>query len=66
MIVFSPRDHLLEEWFPLISVCPVTAHMYEQNSFLRDKDMVQFLVGVLRSLVEFNIVLEASLLKGIS
>ncbi|XP_028409168.1 DENN domain-containing protein 5B-like isoform X2 [Dendronephthya gigantea] len=66
LICLGARDHLLEEWFPLISVCPVTTHMYEQNSFLRDKDMIQFLVDVLRSLVEFNIVLESSLLKGIS
>ena len=64
--VFVLRDHLLQEWFPLISICPVTVQMYEQASFLRDKDMIQFLCGVLRALIEFTIVLESSLLKDIS
>lgn len=40
--------------------------MYDPASFFRDTDHTQFLVDILNTLVEFNIVLEASLVKGIA
>mgnify|MGYP001793666234 CR=1 FL=1 len=64
MCVF--RDHLLHDWLQLISTCPATVNMYDNASFFRDQALMQFLVDVLSALVEFNITLEASLLKGIS
>lgn len=62
----SHRDHLLHYWFELLSTCPATTNMYDTPSFFRDSGLVQFLVELLETLVEFNITLEASLLKGIS
>ena len=39
--------------------------MYEEKSFLRDANLVQFLVQILDSLKDFNIKLEKSIIKGI-
>lgn len=59
------RDHLLQRWIRIISKTPVTVQMYEEQSFLRDPALVQFLVQILDSLKEFKIALEASLIKGV-
>ena len=60
------RDHLLHDWLEILSLCPATTNMYDPASFFRDTDHTQFLVDILNTLVEFNIVLEASLVKGIA
>ncbi|XP_078359146.1 DENN domain-containing protein 5B-like isoform X2 [Oculina patagonica] len=65
-VCLGARDHLLHDWFELLSTCPATTNMYDTPSFFRDSGLVQFLVELLQTLVEFNITLEASLLKGIS
>ena len=65
-VPFFDRDHLLHDWFELLSTCPATTNMYDTPSFFRDTTLVQFLVDLLQTLMEFNITLEASLLKGIS
>ncbi|XP_029199250.2 DENN domain-containing protein 5B-like [Acropora millepora] len=65
-VCLGARDHLLHDWFELLSTCPATTNMYDTPSFFRDSTLVQFLVELLQTLVEFNITLEASLLKGIS
>ena len=39
--------------------------MYEEQSFLRDPALIQFVVQIIDSLKEFKIVLEASLIKGV-
>jgi hypothetical protein len=40
--------------------------MYEEQSFLRDPTLTQFVIEILGSLKDFKIVLEASLIKGIT
>ncbi|XP_073241179.1 DENN domain-containing protein 5B-like [Porites lutea] len=65
-VCLGARDHLLHDWFELLSTCPATTNMYDTPSFFRDTTLVQFLVDLLQTLMEFNITLEASLLKGIS
>ena len=39
--------------------------MYEEYSFLRDPELLSYLVQVLEALDDFDIVLEQSLTKGI-
>ncbi|XP_066264613.1 DENN domain-containing protein 5B-like [Branchiostoma lanceolatum] len=65
LVCLGARDHLLDQWIPLIVATPVTLSMYEETSFLRDGAMVQFLVSILQSLKEFNILLESSIMSGL-
>uniref|UniRef100_A0A4W3GVD9 DENN/MADD domain containing 5B n=1 Tax=Callorhinchus milii TaxID=7868 RepID=A0A4W3GVD9_CALMI len=65
LLCLGARDHLLAQWFPLLSECPVTSRMYEEGALLRDHMMVNSVIRVLQTLQEFNITLEASLVKGI-
>ncbi|CAH1250400.1 DENND5B [Branchiostoma lanceolatum] len=65
LVCLGARDHLLDQWIPLIVATPVTLSMYEETSFLRDQAMVQFLVSILQSLKEFNILLESSIMSGL-
>lgn len=48
-----------------VASTPVTSQMFEEESFLRNANLVTFLVQILESLNEFDIVLENSLTKGI-
>lgn len=59
------RDHLLHHWIALLAECPITAQMYEDMALLKDHSLVNSLIRVLQTLQEFNITLEASLVKGI-
>lgn len=43
----------------------MVAQMYEENCFMRDPSLINFLVHILDTLSEFPIVLEASLLRGL-
>ena len=61
-----PRDRLLPRWIKIISKTRVTASMYEEQSFLRDPALLQFVIQVLESLKDFEIVLEASLIRGVN
>ena len=44
----------------------VTAQMYEEKSFLRDNDLLSFVIHILDTLNDFDIVLEASLVRGLN
>lgn len=59
------RDHLLHHWIALLADCPITAQMYEDIALIKDHTLVNSLIRVLQTLQEFNITLEASLVKGI-
>ncbi|XP_005108265.1 DENN domain-containing protein 5B isoform X2 [Aplysia californica] len=59
------RKRCLHRWLPLMSNTTVTAQMYEENSFLRTPSHINFVMHILDSLTEFDIPLEASLLRGI-
>lgn len=61
----SCRDRLLPQWLPLLVECPVILRMYEDTALLRDRTTVNALIGVLETLHDFPITLEASLVKGI-
>lgn len=62
---FSVRDHLLHHWIALLADCPITAQMYEDAALIKDRSLVNSLIRVLQTLQEFNITLEASLVKGV-
>lgn len=62
---FPYRDHLLHHWIALLADCPITAQMYEDTALIKDHTLVNSLIRVLQTLQEFNITLEASLVKGI-
>ena len=49
-----------------MSKTPVAASMYEEQSFMRDPSLLQFLIQIINSLKDFKIELEASLIKGVS
>ncbi|XP_078424625.1 DENN domain-containing protein 5B-like isoform X4 [Cetorhinus maximus] len=65
LVCLGARDHLLPQWIPLLAECPVISRMYEDGALLRDHAAVNSLIRVLQTLHEFNITLEASLVKGI-
>lgn len=59
------RDQLLHRIMSPIASTPITTQMYEDQSFLRNPNMVTFLIQILESISEFPFNLEASLTKGI-
>lgn len=59
------RDHLIQKLLPLVANTPVTAQMYEENSFLRNYSHINYLVHILGTLEEFQVTLESSLLRGL-
>ncbi|KAK3766868.1 hypothetical protein RRG08_052011 [Elysia crispata] len=59
------RKRCLHRWLPLMASTAVTGQMYEENSFLRNPTHINFVMHILESLTEFDIPLEASLLRGI-
>ncbi|TRZ00932.1 hypothetical protein DNTS_016311 [Danionella cerebrum] len=65
LVCLGARDHLLHHWIALLAECPITAQMYEDSALLKDHSLVNSLIRVLQTLQEFNITLEASLVKGI-
>ncbi|XP_035252560.1 DENN domain-containing protein 5A-like isoform X2 [Anguilla anguilla] len=66
LVCLGVRDHLLHHWIALLADCPITGQMYEDSAFVKDHTLVNSLIRVLQTLQEFNITLEASLVKGIS
>jgi len=66
MDVFCCREHLLSRMLPEMASCRATVEMYEETSFLRDPNLLSYLVELLASLDDFDIVLESSITKGIS
>uniref|UniRef100_A0A673BLY8 DENN domain-containing protein 5B-like n=1 Tax=Sphaeramia orbicularis TaxID=375764 RepID=A0A673BLY8_9TELE len=65
LVCLGARDRLLPQWLPLLVECPVIQQMYEDTALLRDRTTVNALIGVLETLHDFPITLEASLVKGI-
>ncbi|KAJ8406432.1 hypothetical protein AAFF_G00300060 [Aldrovandia affinis] len=65
LVCLGARDHLLHHWIALLADCPITAQMYEELALIKDHSLVNSLIRVLQTLQEFNITLEASLVKGI-
>lgn len=65
LVCLGARDRLLPQWLPLLVECPVIQQMYEDSALLRDRTTVNALIGVLETLHDFPITLEASLVKGI-
>ncbi|XP_061739051.1 DENN domain-containing protein 5A isoform X2 [Nerophis ophidion] len=65
LICLGARDHLLHHWIALLADCPITAQMYEEAALIKDRSLVNSLIRVLQTLQEFNITLEASLIKGV-
>ncbi|KAK3603529.1 hypothetical protein CHS0354_027948 [Potamilus streckersoni] len=64
-VCIGVRDHTLQKWLPLMAKTTVTAQMYEEKSFLRDRDLLSFIIHILDTLNDFNIGLEASLTRGL-
>ncbi|XP_018608112.1 DENN domain-containing protein 5A-like isoform X2 [Scleropages formosus] len=65
LVCLGARDHLLHHWIALLADCPITGQMYEDSALIKDHTLVNSLIRVLQTLQEFNITLEASLVKGI-
>ncbi|KAJ8247553.1 hypothetical protein GJAV_G00247660 [Gymnothorax javanicus] len=65
LVCLGARDHLLHHWIALLADCPITTQMYEETALIKDHSLVNSLIRVLQTLQEFNITLEASLVKGI-
>ncbi|XP_068573149.1 DENN domain-containing protein 5B-like isoform X2 [Cebidichthys violaceus] len=65
LVCLGARDRLLPQWLPLLVECPVIPRMYEDMALLRDRTTVNTLIGVLETLHDFPVTLEASLVKGI-
>uniref|UniRef100_A0A8C9ZKF1 DENN domain containing 5A n=1 Tax=Sander lucioperca TaxID=283035 RepID=A0A8C9ZKF1_SANLU len=65
LVCLGARDHLLHHWIALLADCPITAQMYEDIALMKDRSLVNSLIRVLQTLQEFNITLEASLVKGV-
>ncbi|KAM7377835.1 hypothetical protein PAMA_012977 [Pampus argenteus] len=66
LVCLGARDRLLPQWLPLLAECPVILRMYEDTALLRDRTTANALIGVLETLHDFPITLEASLVKGIN
>ncbi|XP_034719366.1 DENN domain-containing protein 5B-like isoform X1 [Etheostoma cragini] len=65
LVCLGARDRLLPQWLPLLVECPLILRMYEDTALLRDRSTVNTLIGVLETIHDFPITLEASLVKGI-
>lgn len=60
------RDHLLQHVIiDVLTKSKNTLEMFEENSFFRDEESLYYIVHILDSLNEFEIVLENSLTYGI-
>ncbi|KAM7356859.1 DENN domain containing pinstripe [Cochliomyia hominivorax] len=66
LICLSLREHLLTRMIQPMAICKVTQEMYEEESFLRRKNLLTFLIQILEPLDECHIVLENSITQGIS
>ncbi|MPC09602.1 DENN domain-containing protein 5B [Portunus trituberculatus] len=64
-VCLAARAHLLPRILLPLQRSPVTSHMYDESSFLRDPQLVRDLINVLSALNDFDIVLESSLTRGI-
>ncbi|KAK9496634.1 hypothetical protein O3M35_013114 [Rhynocoris fuscipes] len=66
-ICLSLRDHMLAEILVgVFAISRTTADMFEDESFLRDENLLTFLVHIVQSLDQYELVLEKSLTQGIT
>ena len=61
----AARDRQLSAFIEELTSCTVTQQMYDEASFLRDPELASFLVQILASLHEYDLVLERSLTRGV-
>lgn len=66
LFCFIFREHLLHRMLVPMSACKVTAEMYDDNSFLRNRGLLTFLRQILIPLDDLDVVLEKSVSYGIS
>lgn len=59
------REHILHRVLVPMSSTKATQEMYEEESFLRKRNLLTFLRQILEPLDEFHIVLENSITQGI-
>ncbi|XP_044007841.1 DENN domain-containing protein 5B isoform X3 [Aphidius gifuensis] len=65
-ICLSAREQLLHQMLRPMCEARSTVEMYEETSFLRNINLLMFLIQILEPLSDFHIVLEKSLTHGIS
>ena len=58
------RDHHLPGWIQLLAHSYVTQTMYEPTSFLRDPELLSFLMDNLKPTLTLSICLEPLLVQG--
>ncbi|XP_055385586.1 DENN domain-containing protein 5B isoform X2 [Condylostylus longicornis] len=59
------REHILHRMLSPMAATKVTQELYEEQSFLRRRGLLTFLIQILEPLDEFHIVLENSITQGI-
>lgn len=59
------RDRQLSTFVEELRPCPVTQQMFDEVAFLREPDLATFLVELVASLHEYDLVLERSLIRGV-
>uniref|UniRef100_A0A336KT57 CSON010862 protein n=1 Tax=Culicoides sonorensis TaxID=179676 RepID=A0A336KT57_CULSO len=64
-VCLSLREHILHRVLVPMSATKATQEMYEEESFLRKRNLLTFLRQILEPLDEFHIVLENSITQGI-
>ncbi|XP_037943215.1 DENN domain-containing protein 5B isoform X2 [Teleopsis dalmanni] len=65
LICLSLRDHLLTRMIKPMAMTKVTQEMYEEESFMRRKNLLTFLIQILEPLDDCHIILENSITQGI-
>eukprot|EP00794_Sanderia_malayensis_P012905 gene12905-14235_t len=60
------REHLLQCWLHVLSTSKTASQMYEKASFLLSPDLTLFLHNVLEALLDFEIILETSITRGLT
>uniref|UniRef100_A0A1B0AU76 UDENN domain-containing protein n=1 Tax=Glossina palpalis gambiensis TaxID=67801 RepID=A0A1B0AU76_9MUSC len=65
LMCLSLREHLLTRMIPIMAMTKVTQEMYEDDSFLKRKNLLTFLIQILEPLDDCHIVLENSITQGI-
>nr|XP_014088653.1 DENN domain-containing protein 5B [Bactrocera oleae] len=65
LICLSLREHLLTRMIKPMAMTKITHEMYEEESFLRRKNLLTFLIQILEPLDDCHIVLENSITQGI-
>ena len=64
-VLLPCRDHYLACWIELISQSPILQGLYEPDSFLRDRELLHFLISILSSTHSLPIRLEPLLTQGL-